>query len=115
MTRDKERRARPPSGLTKAVPRYKEDLEAILELVAGDQPAMRCVRSNRMLMAYYGFRDAFSAGFESTVKCSNGIHGRFGLWGRDEEDKSSNYKELRNLMEMVEEEAAKNNLKDNEL
>jgi hypothetical protein len=49
MMRDKERRAGPLSGLTKAVFRFKEDMEAILELAAGDQPAMRCVRSNHML------------------------------------------------------------------
>ena len=41
--------------------------------------------------------------------------GRFGLWGKDEEDKSSNYRELRNLVETVEEEAREGYLKDSEL
>jgi len=37
------------------------------------------------------------------------------LWGKDEEDKSSNYRELRNLVETVEEEAREGYLKDTEL
>ena len=35
----------------------------------------------------------------------DGLFGRFGLWGKDAEDQSSNYRELRNLVETVEEEA----------
>ncbi len=42
-------------------------------------------------------------GFGSTVKQPTGVHGRFGLWGKDSEDKSSNYQELHNLVETVEE------------
>ena len=61
------------------------------------------------------FGDASSTGFGSTMMRPRGIHGRFGLWGKDEEDKSSNYRELRNLVEMVEEEAREGYLKDSEL
>ncbi len=107
MMRDKGCRTGPLSGITKAVPRFKEDLEAILELAMGDKPAMRCVQNNCMLTAYYGFGDTSSAGFGSTVKRPSGIHGRFGLWGKDKDDKSSNYSELRNLVEMVKKEAGK--------
>ena len=35
----------------------------------------------------------------------DGLYGRFGIWGQDAEDQSSNYCELRNLVETVEEEA----------
>ncbi len=79
MMRDEGCRTGPPSGITKAVPRFKEDPEAILELAMGDKPAMRCVQSNRMLTAYYGFGNASSAGFGYTVKRPGGIHGRFGM------------------------------------
>jgi hypothetical protein len=112
MLGDKRRGSGPLSGITKAVPRFKEDLEAILELALGDKPAMRCVQSKRMLMAYYGFGNAPLAGFGSTIKCPSRVHGRFGLWGKDKEDTSSNYRELRNLVEMVEEEAGKGYLRD---
>ena len=43
--------------------------------------------------------------FGSTVARPNGLYGRFGIWGKDAEDQSSNYRELRNLIETVEEEA----------
>ncbi len=54
-------------------------------------------------------------GFGATVERPGGIHGRFGLWGREDEDKSSNYRELRNLVETVEEEAAEGHLTNREL
>jgi hypothetical protein len=114
MKSDEDRRMGPPSGLAKAVP-FNEDLEAILDLAASNQPAMRCVRSKCMPTAYYKFGNASSAGFRSTVECPSGINGRFSLWGRDKDDMSSNYRELRNLVEMVEEEASKGHLKDSEL
>jgi hypothetical protein len=52
---EESRGSGPPSGITKAVPRFKEDLEAILELASENEPAMRCVQSKHMLTAYYGF------------------------------------------------------------
>jgi len=114
-TSEDDRGAGPMSGITRAIPRFKEDLKSILDLASGDKPVMRCVCSRRMLTAFYGFGDALSAGFGSTMMRPRGIHGRFGLWGKDEEDKSSNYRELRNLVETVEEEAREGYLKDSEL
>ncbi len=73
------------------------------------------VRSNKVVTAYYGFKDASSGGFGLTVEQPNGLHGRFGLWGRDAEDESSYCQELKNLVEMVEEEAANGHLRDSEL
>jgi hypothetical protein len=95
----------PESGVTQAAPRLQQDLDAILHLADADTPRMRCVRSKRTLTAYYGFGDASSAGFGSTVARPDGLYGRFGIWGKDAEDQSSNYRELRNLVETVEEEA----------
>ncbi len=66
------------------------------------------------MTAYYGFGDASSAGFGSTVERPKGLHGQYGLWGADEDHQSSNYRELRNLVETVEEEAAEGYLKDGE-
>ena len=74
-------------------------------LTRDKQPVMRPVRSRRTLTAYYGFGDASGAGFGATVERPNGIHGRHGLWGRDAENKSSNCRELRNLVETVKEES----------
>ena len=56
-----------------------------------------------------------SGGFEATVERPGGIQGRFGLWASDVEDESSNYRELRNLVETVEEEATAGHLINGEL
>ena len=42
----------PTSGLTEAVPRFKEDLEALLHLSQDNEPVMRCVRNKHTLTAY---------------------------------------------------------------
>jgi hypothetical protein len=73
------------------------------------------VRSSSRVTAYYGFGDASLGRFGATVERPGGIHGCFGLWGRDDEDKSSNYRELCNLVETVEEEAAEVHLTNGEL
>ncbi len=105
----------PPTGLTEAVPRFKEDLEALLHLAQADKPAMRCVCNKHTITAYYGFGDASSGGFGSTVERPDGLHRRFGIWGNDIEEQSSNYRELCNLAETVEEEAQEGHLKDSKL
>ena len=94
----------PSSGITFAVPRLKEDFEALMVLTWDEQPVMQPARSRRTLTAYHGFRDASGAGYGATVEKPDGIHWCYGLWGRDAENKSSNYRDLRYLVETVEEE-----------
>ena len=105
----------PASGLTKAVPRLAEDLKALRELTDSAKPRFRVVRSKTVFTAYYGFGDASSGGFGATIERPGGIQGRFGLWGSDEESASSNYRELLNLVETVEEEAKLGHLRRTEL
>jgi hypothetical protein len=105
----------PLSGLTEAVPRFRVDLEALLHLAQGEKPIVRCIRNKHTLAAYYGFGDASSGGFGSTVERPEGLHGRFGIWGSNSEEQSSNFRELSNLVETVEEEAKEGYLKDGEL
>jgi hypothetical protein len=112
---EESRQDGPKSGLTPAATHFKQDLEAILHLTKGDQPQVRRVRTKNRATAYYGFGDAWSGGFGSTVTRPKGLHGRFGLWGKDEEAESSNYQELRNLVDTVEDEAKEKYLKDGEL
>ena len=94
----------PKSGTTHTVPRLAADLKAVLKLAEGEKPALRIVRGKVVFTAYYGFGDASSGGFGATVERADGVHGRFGLRGSDAENKSSNYIELQNLVETVEEE-----------
>jgi hypothetical protein len=75
---------------------------------------------------YYGFGDASGKQFRATIstnyncrgclskpsKVKHGIRFRVGLWSAKEEDKSSNYKELCNLVETVAGEARAGRLRD---
>jgi len=105
----------PSSGFTPVAPRFKSDLEAILELAKGATPQLRYVRRKHTMTAYYGFDNASSGGFGATVQRADGLYGRYGLWGRDDESQSSNYRELRNLVDTVEEEASEGYLGESEL
>ena len=105
----------PSSGFTPVVPRFRDDLEALLWLTESDTPVKRIVRRREIVTVIYGFGDASSGGFGASVGLPQGIHGRYGVWGRDEEDKSSNYRELCNLVDTVEEEARAGRLASSEL
>jgi hypothetical protein len=96
----------PPSGYTTPAGRFIHDLRALHQLSSSDTPPLRVVRSKVVLTAFYGFGDASGKGFCGTVGYHEQVAYRIGVWGRDEESTSSNYKELRNLVETCEEEAA---------
>jgi hypothetical protein len=105
----------PPSGMTPVVPRLMTDLEALILLTDSPTPAKRVYRRRDLVMAVYGFGDASSGGFGSSIGLTEGVRGRYGVWGKDLEDKSSNYRELRNLVEAVENEALSGRLRHAEL
>jgi hypothetical protein len=63
----------------------------------------------------YGFGDASGSGFGSAVQGSDGLWYRRGLWGSDNNKRSSNYRELCNLVETIEEGVADGSLKGAEL
>jgi hypothetical protein len=61
-----------------------------------------------MFTYYYGFADASGGGLGSTVTIpgnSTGVSCRIGVWGKDDESESSNFKELENVVLTVEEDA----------
>ena len=111
-----DRNRGPLSGLTRAVPRFRDDLKALLKLSEGLEPAVRRVRGGECRTAVYGFGDASAAGFGATIERPGiGLYGRFGVWGKDSETESSNYRELNNLVETVEEEALEGRMDGGEL
>jgi hypothetical protein len=112
---DKTQHNGPPSGRTEAVPRFRVDLEALLHLAQGEKRIVRCVRNKHTVTACYGFGNASSGGFGSTVEQPEGLHGRFGIWGSNSKEQSSNFRELRNVVKTVVEEAKEGYLKDGEL
>ena len=106
---------KPPSGLTPSVPRFKEDLKALLALSSSDKPAYRIIRSKEVVTAIYGFGDASSGGFGSSIERPGGVGLRYGIWGKDADGDSSNFRELKNLVEAVEDEAKEGRLRGAEL
>jgi hypothetical protein len=62
-----------------------------------ESPPLHVVRSRTVNSVLYGFGDASGAGFGDTFLTPQGITYRFGLWGDDLQDKSSNFRELLNL------------------
>ncbi len=57
-------RSGPPSGVTVAMPRFQQDLKALLLLAQSERPILCCMQSNKCgLTAFYGFGNASSSGF----------------------------------------------------
>ena len=109
----------PPNGRTRAVPRLRSDLQALLRLTNFDLPPLRVVRPSLIVHVYYGFGDASGKQYGSTkvggyegrsrigdvVQGPEGVRYRLGVWSTTEEKESSNFKELTNLVASSEEEA----------
>jgi hypothetical protein len=87
----------------KAVNRLERDLKSLLNIMVSDTPPLRLVRGNQLAYVLYGFGDASGAGFGSSWESKKGTRYRFGVWGKDTNGRSSNYRELRNLVESLEE------------
>lgn len=97
----------PTDGITRPAPRFLADLLALTALSNFPSPPLRLVRGKVIFAAMYGFGDASGKGFGFTSDNGSGDVGyRIGTWGKDAENESSNYRELRNLVETAEEEAA---------
>ncbi len=98
----------PASGFTTPALRFIDDLRALLRLSESDSPPtpIRVARSKTVVTAVYGFGDASGKGFCGTLGYHDQVNYRIGVWGSDEESESSNYKELCNLVQTCEEEAA---------
>jgi len=86
----------------KVVPRLRDDLNALQVLFAEEVPQQRLVRGKALTFVLYGFGDASGGGFGSSWETAQGVRYRYGTWGRDEEDASSNLRELKNLVETLE-------------
>ena len=99
----------------KVVPRLRDDLNALRALFSGEVPQQRLVRGKALTFVLYGFGDASGGGFGSSWETAQGVRYRYGTWGRDEEDASSNFRELKNLVETLEVMAQEGNLAGHEI
>ena len=89
--------------MVKSVPRLKNDLMALKALFHSESPTLRLVRGRRIGASIVGFGDASGTGFGSSWKKGKGISFRFGTWGDDIANESSNLRELQNLVDTLEE------------
>jgi len=88
------------------VPRFGTDSEALKQFFGPPMPPVRRVRCRIVIECFYGFGDASGTGFGSTFaegQAGYRIHYRFGQWCTEISEESSNYRELRNLVDAVEE------------
>ena len=76
----------------------KLDVEALNVLFNFETPPRHFVRGDKVTMVCYGFGDASKYGFGSSWQSKLGIKYRIGIWGSDNNSKSSNYRELDNLV-----------------
>jgi hypothetical protein len=92
------------------VTRFGDDLNCLEELFAPAVPPQRVVRSSDIATCIYGFVDASGTGFGSSLLVPGGqVLFRQGIWGRDADHSSSNYRELCNLVETLEDGCASGN------
>ncbi len=84
------------------VPRLRSDISSLLSLFSAAQPPHRIIRSSHLLAVYYGCGDASGGGFGSTFTGSGGIEYTYGVWGDDLAGCLSNFRELFNLTESLE-------------
>jgi hypothetical protein len=88
----------------------RSDVGILREMFQKDTPALRLIRGRKTGRILYGFGDASGAGFgaswSSRVVGSEeptGASYRFGRWGKEGDGTSSNFRELRNLVDTLDE------------
>jgi hypothetical protein len=105
-----------PPLRVRPVKRLAADVEAMLKLTESEDPPSRPVRPGRRAHAVYGFGDASKDGFGASIEIEGkGIVWRSGTWTRTMREESSNFREFRNLVEMIESLVAKGTLSGHEL
>ena len=109
----------PNDGFATPVPRFRDDIAALQQLTRFDLPPLRVVRPTQVVQVFYGFGDASGKQFGATLlenyyckaqlamatTSTGGVRFRIGLWSAVEEEESSNFKELKNLVDTVDKEA----------
>jgi hypothetical protein len=94
-----------PPGEISQVPRLQSDVTALRTFLSADKAPWRFIRGRRVGIVQYGFADAAKAGFGATIlqDSDQGLWYRLGTWNCEEAEESSNYRELANLVETLEE------------
>ena len=91
--------------IVEPVSRLIHDLEALKSIMTFEQAPVVLVHTSKIYMARYGFGDASGSGFGSSIETPDGMEVRYGTWNEKGSAKSSNFRELGNLIMALEEEA----------
>ena len=83
------------------VRRLSHDLIAMWRLFVSKKPPLRLIRGREIAQAVYGFGDASGSGFGSVWESNEGLRYRLGVWARDKDNDSSNFRELKNLVDTL--------------
>jgi hypothetical protein len=116
----------PDDGVTIPVPQFKDDIRALMQLTDFKLPPLRVVRPTQVVQVFYGFVDASGKQFGTMLsknyncktrlaepaRAGNRIQFCIGLWSAAEEKESSNYKELKNLVDTMSKEARAGRMRD---
>ena len=105
----------PPESVP-GVPRMLSDVNVLRSFLQAEKAPWRFVRGSRIGVVQYGFADAAKSGFGATIQeGSGGLWYRLGVWSCSEANESSNYRELANLVESLEERITTSDAKGMEL
>ena len=104
-----------PPKRVKVVPRMLGDLRALWLLFRLRNPPLRLVRGKCVSEAIYGFGDASGKGFGASWEEGERVFYRLGVWGKDGDGTSSNFRELANLVHTLEKMGAQGHLKGREI
>jgi hypothetical protein len=96
-----------------AATRINDNLEALKSLLNAKQPPKRRVQSTKCIEVFYGFGDASATGYAANFQrvinkgtefeLEGKIYYRYGHWCNEVSEALSNYQELLNLVELLEE------------
>ena len=94
----------------------QEHLHVLVDMFSAEEPVLRLARGASILEVLYVFGDASGLGFGSSwLSDKKEVKYRFGVWGMNSDKASSNYRELRNLVETLERSGADGELKGKEV
>jgi hypothetical protein len=104
-----------PPCLVKAADRLEADMEVLCMLTSSEPPPLRRIRASIIIKVVYGLGDASKGGFGWSIDFGNGVRFEFGEWCEDIQEKSTNYREFRNLVNALLRAAEEGRLKGSEI
>jgi hypothetical protein len=92
-----------PPATVSPVPRLSSDVKALLQLFDAAEPPVRWVRGHKITEVVYSFGDASGSGYGRTFSDQDQVGYAHGVWDATMMAQSSNYRELSNLVQSLEE------------